>query len=411
MDGMFPHCAGLDVHKRFVVACTLVAVPEGGVKREIKRFGTPPSELRALAAWLAARGITPAAMDSTGIYWKPVYNGLSHSLEVWVVNAAHLAQVPGRKTDIKDAEWIAPLMQPGLVQKSFVPDVLQRDLRDLTRYRTRLTQERTAVVKRLQKLLEDANIKLASVVTDIQGVSARAMLEALIAGEQDETIVAALARGRLRPKFPALVEALAGQVRAHHRFLLHELRAHRDALNERLRAISDQLGQETQAYEGTIERLMQVPGVGRRTAEIILAEIGADVSQFATAGHLASWSCLCPGNRVRGGKRFSGKTRQGQPWLRAALVEAAHAAARTRDTSLASQFHRSAARRGRKRAAVAVAHSIIGIIYPLLADPHATFHDLGADHFIKRDQAHAPRRALKTLEQLGFSVTLSPLAA
>lgn len=411
MGVTFSHCAGLDVHKKTVTGCVIVPKEGGGVKQVVKTFKTMTAGLEALAAWLASLSVTHVAMESTGIYWKPVYNILGEQFEVWVVNARHLKQVPGRKTDVKDAEWIAQLMRHGLLEPSFIPEVEQRDLRDLTRYRTRLTNEKSSAANRLHKILEDANIKLTSVASDVQGVSARLMLAALIDGESDAEQLADLAKGRMRSKMPALVEALAGHTRDHHRFMLREVLDHLDELNARLRVLDAEIAKRTEPHEALIERLMAIPGVGRRTTEVILAEIGWTVEPFPTAKHLASWACLCPGNNISANKRRSGKTRRGQDWLRPALVEAAWAASRTKDTYLSAQFHRLRARRGPKRAAVAVAHSITTIVYHLLADPEAVFHELGGDYFYKRNEEQVKRRALRTLESLGLQVTLAPLAA
>lgn len=408
----FPYCSGLDVHKKTVVACVLTPDEKsGGVKKQGKSFATTTAGLEALAAWLVNCGVTHVAMESTGVYWKPVYNVLAPEFEIWVVNAHHLKQVPGRKTDVKDAEWIAQLMRLGLLERSFIPDVEQRDLRDLTRYRTRLIQEKSAAANRLHKTLEDANIKLTSVLTDIQGVSARLMLDALIADEQDAPQIAELAKGRLRSKIPQLVEALTGQVRSHHRFMLQEVLTHLDELNGRIHTLDQRIRDATMPHEAIIERLDAIPGVNRRTVESILAEVGTDVAAFPSAKHLASWACLCPGNHMSANKRRSGKRRKGQKWLVSTMIEAAWAASRTQGTYLRAQFQRLAARRGGKRAAVAVAHSMIVIVYHLLADPDATFQELGGDFFRKRNQEQEQRRHVRALESLGFGVTLTPADA
>ena len=411
LEVMFSHCAGVDVHKKSVTVCVLIPGKKGRVRRIVRSFGTTTKALLEMRAWLLSLGVTHVAMESTGVYWKPVYNILSDELEAWVVNAQHIKQVPGRKTDVKDAEWIATLMRLGLLNNSFIPEESQRDLRDLTRYRTQLTNERSATVNRVQKVLEDGNIKLASVVSDIQGVSARRMLEALIGGQEESEAMAELAKGRLRSKIPELVEALTGQVRGHHRFLLAELLEHLDGLNQRLAQLNERIGQQTAPQAELIERLDAIPGVGKHTAEILLAEIGHTVEQFPSEKHLASWACLCPGNNISANKRRSGKTRKGQKWLRTALTEAAWAASRTKDTYLGAQFHRLRVRRGAKRAAIAVAHSILTIVYHLIKDPNATFNELGGDYFIKRNKGDQQRRAIKTLTALGFAVELTPVAA
>lgn len=407
----FPNSSGLDVHKKSVTACVMVAKRGGGVRPETRTFKTTTVEVQALAAWLHEHEIEQVVMESTGVYWKPIFNILSPDFDVWLVNARHVSQVPGRKTDVGDAEWLTSLMRHGLVSKSFIPDVAQRDLRDLTRYRTRLLNERASAANRLHKVLEDANLKLTSVLSDVQGVSARLMLEAIIQGHTDVEQLADLAKGRLRNKIPDLVEALFGQVRSHHRFMLQETLNHIDELNARIASLGQRIQELVAPDEAIITRLMAIPGVGRRTAEILLAEIGHDVEHFPSAKHLASWACLCPGNNLSANKRRSGKTRKGQKWLNAALVEAAWAASHTKDTYLSAQFHRVRSRRGAKRAAVAVAHSIITIVYHLLKDPQATFQELGGDFFIKRNKVQQQRWAVRTLETLGFQVSLSPITA
>lgn len=411
MDVMFKACCGLDVHQKMVKAHVLVSQADGSVKQVHKRFSTMTSGLKALAEWLSEQGVTHVVLESTGVYWKPVYNILTPEIEVWLVNARHVAQVPGRKTDDTDACWLAKLMRYGLLNRSFIPPVEQRDLRDLTRYRTRLTEERTAGANRVHKLLEDANIKLGAVVSDIQGVSARQMLEALIAEDTAAEDIAELAKGRLRSKIPELVAALTGQMRAHHRFLLQELLEHLDHLNQRIARLDERIRTLMAPHADLMERLMAVHGIGQRIAEIILAEIGPTTDPFPSAKHLASWACVSPGNHISANKRKSGRTRRGQKWLRPALVQAAWAASRSKDTYLAAQFHRLRVRRGAKRAAVAVAHSIVTIVYHLLADPEAVYRDLGGDFFLKRDQDAVKRRAIKQLETLGLQVSVSPAMA
>jgi transposase len=409
MDILFKHCAGLDVHKKMIVACVLLSSPEG-VQRSVKHFATTLAGLETLDAWLTGLEVTHVAMESTGVYWKPVFNVLSSHLEVWIVNARDMKQVPGRKTDICDAEWICKLMSFGLLKRSFIPVVEQRDLRDLTRYRRRLVEERTSASNRLEKILEDSNIKLSAVVSKLQGVSARAMIEALIIGETDTAKIADLAKARLRSKIPELEAALVGQIRDHHRFMWRELLYHLDELNVRIAAINERIAEYTAPHEILIQRLCTIPGISRWTAEVILAEIGSDITHFPTAHHLASWACLCPGNNISANKRRTGKTRRGQNWLRPALVEAAWATSHTK-TYFGSQFHRLRARRGDKRAAVAVAHSILIVVYHLLANPEAVYTELGADYFIKRNAEQEQRRAIRKLEALGYTVNLTPVPA
>jgi len=409
MDILFTHCAGLDVHKKTIVACVLLSSPEG-MQRSIKHFATTMAGLETLDAWLTGLAVTHVAMESTGVYWKPVFNVLSSHLEVWVVNARDMKQVPGRKTDVCDAEWICKLMSFGLLKRSYIPVVEQRDLRDLTRYRRRLVEERTSASNRLEKILEDSNIKLSAVVSKLQGVSARAMIEALIAGETDTAKIANLAKASLRSKIPELEAALVGQIREHHRFMWRELLYHLDELNVRIAAINERIAEYTAPHEQLIQRLSTIPGISRWTAEVILAEIGSDVTHFPTAHHLASWACLCPGNNISANKRRTGKTRRGQNWLRPALVEAAWTTSHTK-TYFGSQFHRLRARRGDKRAAVAVAHSILIVVYHLLANPEAVYTELGADYFTKRNAEQEQRRAVRKLETLGYVVNLTPVPA
>jgi transposase len=408
MEILYARCGGLDVHKRTVVACLLVPGPEGGTPtKQLRTFGTMTHDLLALSDWRAATGCTHVAMEATGAFWKPIYNLLEDRFAVLVVNAAHIKAVPGRKTDVRDAEWIADLLRHGLLRASFIPDRPQRELRELTRYRTTLIQERANEVNRLQKVLEGANIKLASVATDILGRSGRDMLVALVSGTSDAAALAQLARGRLREKLPQLEQALTGQFSAHHRFLIAQQLAHIDFLDASLERVNAEIAERVRPFELALERLQTIPGVGRHTAEVLLAEIGTDLSRFPSAGHLASWAGLCPGNDESAGKRRSGRTRKGSPWLRTALVEAAQAAARTKDTYLAAQYRRLAARRGAKRAAVAVAHSLLVMVYVLLTH-HQVYHELGGQYFDARDRQAVQRRLVRRLEALGYAVALQP---
>jgi len=408
MDVIYQRCCGLDIHKKTVAACLIAPGPPGQIRKQVRTFGTMTTDLLALSDWLASEGVTHVALESTGIYWKPVYNLLEGSFALLLANAQHIKAVPGRKTDVRDCEWIADLLRHGLLRGSFVPDRPQRELRELTRYRTTLVHERTAEVNRLQKTLEGANIKLASVASDITGVSGREMLAALVAGTTDATALAALARGKLRAKLPELERALAGRVGPHQRFLVAEQVAHVDFLDAAIERVSAEIAERVRPFEAAVAGLDTIPGVGRWTAEVLIAELGTDMSRFPTAGHLASWAGMCPGNNESAGKRKSGKTRKGSPWLRVALTEAAQAAGRTKDTYLAAQFRRLAARLGRKKAAVAVGHTILVIAYHLLKDPDSVYRDLGVHYIDQRDRQALGRRLLQRLQGLGYKVTLAP---
>jgi transposase len=408
MDVLHQRCCGVDVHKASVVACLLVAEPGRVPRKEVRTFGTMTEDLLALVDWLVGAGCTHVAMESTGSFWKPLYNLLEGVLaEVLVVNAAHIKQVPGRKTDVKDAEWIADLWRHGLLQASFIPDRPQRELRELTRYRTSLVRERSAEVNRLQKVLEGANIKLSVVAKDLTGVSSRAILAALLDGHLDAAAMAQLARGKLRAKIPQLEQALVGQFGAHQRFMITEQLIHIDDLDASLERISAQITERVGPFAQEIEQLDTITGVGQRTAEALVAEVGVEMRRFPTADHLTSWAGLAPGNNESAGKRRSGKTRKGSPWLRAVLIEAAHAAGRTKDTYLGAQYRRLLARRGKKRAAVAVARSILIIAYHILRD-HEPYKELGGTYFDQRDRAAVERRLVRRLEELGYDVSLQP---
>ena len=398
MDTLHRCCAGLDVHKDSVFVCVRRLLANDEVVEEVRHFGTMTADLLALLDWLVASGVTIVAMESTGVYWKPIFNVLEGHVRILLVNAEHVQQVEGRKTDVGDCAWIAQLLQHGLLRPSFVPERPVRDLRDLTRQRAQLTGERSAAANRIQKVLEDANIKLGSVATDVLGVSGRAMLAELIEGQSDPEVLAEQARGRLRAKMPQLRQALRGRVTEHHRFLLRlhlDHLAHLDGLMARLTERIDGLlfppldpgpagegalpGVEPSAGPGVgveaeraaglgaaVERLLTIPGVSRRTAEVVVAEIGADMGKFPTAGHLASWAGLCPGNHESAGKRHSGKVRRGNRWLKQALVQAAWAASRCKKGYLPALYRSLSRRRGRKRALIAVAHALLGTCYHLL---------------------------------------------
>ncbi len=366
MEVVHTYCAGLDVHKRTVVACRLGRDAQGFKVQATETFGTTTAELLRLADWLALGDCTHVAMESTGEYWKPIWNILEGNFELLLVNAQHVKRVPGRKTDVSDAEWLADLLQHGLLQASFIPPVEQRDRRDLTRQRTQLVRDRARVINRLHKVLENANIKLASVATDITGPSCRNMLAALVQDQRDPTQLDALLVGRLRDKLPQLQHALQGRVRAHHRFLVTQHLAQVDFLDEQIALYSQEIERLNPPFDDRLALLDTIPGVGQTTAELILAEVGVDLTRFPTPAHLAAWAGLAPGNNESAGKRYSGRTRKGSQWLRAGLIQAANAAARTKDTYLSAQYHRLAARRGRKRALVAVAHTILVIAYHML---------------------------------------------
>jgi transposase len=401
MEVIYQRCCGLDVHKKTVVAC--VITPEG---KQTRTFGTMTPQLRTLGTWLQSRGVTHVAMESTGVYWKPIYNLLEDSpLTLLVVNAQQIKAVPGRKTDVKDAEWIAELLRHGLLRGSYIPDRGQRELAELVRARQSLVRQRAQVINRLQKVLEGANIKLASVASSVVGVSGRAILDALVAGTEDPAVLAGLARGRLTEKRTQLEDALQGQVGSHQRFLLQSQLCQLDFLDEEIDRLSGEIVQRTHPFEDAIARLDTIPGIARRTAEAIVAAIGTDMSRFPTASHLASWAGLCPGNDESAGKRRSGRTGHGNPWLREALTEAAWAASHSRNTYLAAQYRRLAARRGAKRAIVAVAHTILGIVYHILRDG-TVYQDLGGNYFDQRDREATTRRLVRRLEHLGHRVTL-----
>jgi transposase len=409
MDIIYPRCCGLDVHKREVVACVVTTAPDGTAHKVVRAFGTMTQDILALADWLMGHEVTHVAMESTGVYWKPLWNLLEDTFVLLLVNARHVKAVPGRKTDVRDCEWLADLLRHGLLSGSFVPDRPQRELRELTRYRTSLGRERTAETNRLQKTLEGANIKLASVATDILGKSGREILAALVAGETDAAELAQLAHGRLREKLPQLEQALVGRVGPHQRFLVAQQLAHIDFLDATIGQVSAEIAARVRPDEEAIARLDTIPGVGRSVAASLVAEIGSDLTRFPSPKHLASWAGLCPGNHESAGKRRSGKTRKGSPWLRACLVQAAHAAARTKGTYLAAQYRRLAARRGRAKAAVAVAHSILTIVYHLLTE-ETVYRDLGSNHFDERDREAVERRLVHRLEGLGYPVSLEPAA-
>jgi transposase len=436
MQVVHARCAGLDVHKKTVVACARLLAPDGTLTTHVRTFSTMTAGLLALVDWLLSLEVTHVAMESTGEFWKPVFNLLEGSLTVLVVNAQHIKYVSGRKTDVKDAEWIAELLAHGLLRPSFIPPAPQRALRDLTRQRTHLVQERATVVNRMQKVLEWANIKLAAVVTDVTGVSARAMLEALIAGQTDVTVLAELAKGRLRTKRAELEQALQGTVAPHHAFMIAQHLAHLDFMDEQVTAFDAQItaaiqppdappsdsstpseGGETPSPSAPHDASWRsaqticdsVPGIGPRVAEIILAELGTDMSRFPSAGHAASWARLSPGQNESAGKRRSSRIGKGNRYLRAALVQAAWAAIKVKDSSLAAFYRKLVTKRGAKKAIIAVAHKLLVIVYTLLKTGD-TYHERGAAALDERQKDRLLARMQRRIEQLGYTVSLEPKA-
>jgi len=409
MEVVYPCCCGLDVHKKSITACVLWAEAKGKSRKEKRRFGTFTHDLLQLADWLGESGVTHVAMESTGVYWKPVWNILAEQFKVLLVNAQHIKAVPGRKTDQKDSEWIADLLQHGLLRGSFVPPQPTRELRDLTRYRVSLAQEINRIANRIQKVLEDANIKLASVATDALGASGRAILEAMLAGEQDAARLAELSKGLLRNKIPELQLALEGRMTEHHRFLLRQLFDHLRFTESKLSQIEQEIDRRMRPFQDEVIRLCTIPGVDQVTAWGILSEIGLDMNQFPSAEHLSSWACLCPGNFESAGKRLSGKMRKGNVSLRRCLSQAAWAISMTKNNYLSALYRRIAARRGAKRAIMAVAHALLVIAYHMLKRKE-DYRELGADHFDRIDMNRTRRSLVRRLERLGHKVTLEPLA-
>ncbi|MBI2526326.1 MAG: IS110 family transposase [Candidatus Rokubacteria bacterium] len=403
MDVLYRVCCGLDVHKKTVAACLRSPGPKDRRAEEVRTFGTTTHELLRLADWLTMAGCTHVAMESTGVYWRPVYHILEGSIELLLVNAQHVKAVPGRKTDVRDCQWIAQLLEHGLLRASFVPPAPFRELRELTRSRRQLIQEHTREANRVQKVLETANIKLGDVAADVLGASGRAMLKALVAGERDTEKLAALARGRLRDKAAQLREALVGRVTDHHAFLLDALLSHIDFLEQQIELFDGRIEEQTRPYATALERLDTITGVARRSAEQILAELGDDMTRFPTAGHAASWAGICPGNHESAGKRKSGKTRKGDRWLRATLVECARGAVRAKKSYLAAQYHRLARRRGDKTAIVAVGHSILVAAWHILREG-VPYRDLGGDHFGRLNREQLVRYHTRRLADLGVVV-------
>ena len=440
MRMLYQRCAGLDVHKRTVVACRLRVSEQGVVEQEVQTFGTMTGELLQMVDWLLAWEVTQVAMESTGEYWKPVYNLLEGNVEVVLVNAQHVKHVPGRKTDVQDAEWLAELLSYGLLKASFIPAKPQRELRDLTPgtrwVRRKLVEERARLVNRAQKVLEGANIKLASVATDVLGVSGRLMLEALVAGQRDPAELAELAKGRLRSKLPQLRQALSGVVDEHHCFLLAHQLAHIDFLDGEIEEMGQEIARRvetmsqptppapatdetsaaaaaaatTPTWQAAVTLLDSAPGVDVKAAEAVLAEMGINMRQFPSPDHLAAWAGVAPGNNESGGKRRPSRSRRGNRALRTLLIQIAWAAVRTKGSYCQALYRRLAARRGKKRAIVAVAHHLV-IAFHYMLDRQQPYHDLGADYFDQRNKQFKVDRLLHLLTKLGYAATIEPLAA
>lgn len=411
MQVVHARCCGLDVHKKTVVACVLITAEDGSVQRQVRTFSTMTTDLLALSDWLTHQQVEQIALESTGVYWRPVFNLLEgDGRTIVLVNAQHMKAVPGRKTDVKDSEWLADLLRHGLLRASFIPPAPIRALRDLTRYRKTLVQERAQEVQRLEKVLETANVKLTTVATDVLGVSGRRMVEALIAGTEDATTLAELAKGRLRQKLPALRQALDGRLQSHHRVLLVALLGHIDYLEQAIATLQQAIAERLAEVEEAVALVQTVPAVGPTAAATIVSEIGADMSRFPSAKHLAAWAGLCPGNHESAGKRLSGKTTKGDTYLRTVLCEVAWGVARSPGTYLHAQYHRLVRRRGKARAVVAVAHSLLVVIYHVLKT-HEPYADLGPDYFDQLDARRLERHYVRRLEQLGYAVTLAPQVA
>jgi transposase len=410
MDTIFENVAGLDVHQKTIVACVRTIQPQGGhIAEEVLTFGTMTGDLLRLSDWLVKKGVTHVAMESTGVLWRPVWNILDGQFELLLVNPRELKRVPGRKSDVSDSQWIAQLLQCGLLRSSFVPSRPQRELRELTRQRTQLTREQTRIVNRIHKTLEDANIKLGAVASDIRGKSGRAILEALVAGERNPARLADLAKASLRGKIPQLKQALQGHLTEHHVFLLRSMLGHLSYLEQEIAAYSQRIEVALRPFltPEQIQRLDLIPGVNQRTIENVIAEIGTDMSRFPSEEHLSSWAGMCPGNEESAGKRIRRRTTKGDSWLRAALTEAAWAAGHSKHSYLGAQYRRIAARRGKKRGLTAVGHSLLVIFYHMLKTG-VSYKDLGPDFFDKLKPEQYRRYLVKRLESLGFNVELKP---
>ncbi len=413
MEVLIDRCAGLDVHKKTVVAC--VRTPGSGRQKravEVRTFGTFEHQLVELRGWLIERGVTSVAMEATGVYWKPVWHVLDDGqpFELLLVNPGHIKNVPGRKTDVNDATWIGQLLECGLLRGSFVPPVEIRELREVTRYRRQLTEERSRETQRLQKVLEDANVKLSSVVSDVLGVSGRMILDALCAGERDPDVLADMAKRKLRSKIGDLRQCVPGRFNDHHAAMVSEIVAHVDYITATIGRLDARVEEMMIPFRAARELLQTIPGIAQRNAEIILAEIGVDMTRFATPAHLASWAGVCPGNNESAGKHRSTHTRAGNLWLQSALVESAWSAVRSKDCYLAVRFWRITKRRGQQRALIAIAHTMLVIIWHMLKDG-TVYTEIGVDYLIRNDNPDRRRRQLiNQLEHLGYQVALTPAA-
>ena len=405
MQVLYERCAGLDVHKKSIAACALWFDESGEKRKEIRSFSTMTGSLLALADWLKQRGVTHVAMEATGVYWRPVWTVLEGQFELLLVNPSHVKALPGRKTDVKDCEWLADLLQHGLLRGSFVPPSDIQDLRDLTRYRAELIQSQNRVANRIQKVLEQANIKLSSIASDTLGVSGISMIEAIISGQDDPEALANMAKKRLRQRIPELQLALDGRVRPHHRFLLKEHLSEWKALAERIQRLEGEIDRHMGPFEYAVALWQTIPGINRVTACCLVAELGVEMKQFPTARHLASWAGLCPGHNESAGKRKPAATRAGNRWLRRVLCQAAWAVTRKKDCYLTAQFKRLAARRGLKRALMAVAHSMLVIVYTMLKRDLA-YCELGATYFEQIQKERLQAYFIRRLQGLGLTVTV-----
>jgi transposase len=406
MDTLIERCAGIDVHQRTMVVTVRLPAAGGGRAVITQTFGTMTADLLVLREWLQSHGVTHVAMESTGVYWRPLYYLLEDGFTVLLINMQHLTHVPGRKSDVRDSEWLAQLLECGLLRGSLVPPAAIRNLRDVTRYRKRQIEDRAQEVNRLHRVLQDAGLKLASVMSDLMGVSGRAMIEALLQGTSDPAVLADLARGRLRSKLPALQHALHGHFRPQHAFLVTQILAKIDFLEEAIATLTEEIDRQLRPFEPTVTRLMTIPGLARRNAITVFVETGGDMRHFPTAAHLCSWGAMCPGQDESAGKRHTGKTRDGNRYLRGALIEAGLATTRARGTALQARYYRIKRHRGHKRAVVAVGHQILEIAYYVMRDG-VTYQELGADYFERRDRERTTRRHVRQLEALGYTVTLN----